>query len=86
MKDIIAGTYVLPAWASSKTRDFITACHISNQAKSLAKTPDIITRFQQQRKLWEITKEKTCTYNQHIGHLKAIFIDKFLSWLFFQQV
>ena len=46
----MGGIYIPPACASTETKDFIAACHISAQAKSLAKTPDIITRFQQQQK------------------------------------
>ena len=51
----------------------------------MAVPSDIVSRFKYQKASWMTRKEKTCTNNHHIGHFKAIFKDKSLSWLFFQR-
>ena len=30
-------------------------------------------------------ERKTCSYHQCMGHYKAVFKDKYLSWFFFQR-
>ena len=82
---IMCGTYISPPFTSNSTKYFLTACTSSKRSKSLSRTPDIITKYKYQKQSWKIRKEKTCSNNHHIGHFKAIFKDKFLSWLFFQR-
>ena len=78
---VTKGTYIPPAATSEETRDFLLACKSSITTVQ----PDIISRFTAQKNSWKIRKEKTCTYNQHIGHFKSIFKDRRLSWFFFQR-
>ena len=81
---VLDGTYTPPPNASVATSDFLTSCKIDALSPHPSRdTP--VQRFFKQKKSWKTRKEKTCTYNHHIGHFKSIFKDKRLSWLFFQR-
>jgi hypothetical protein len=84
--EILNGTFTPPACSSEATLDFLEACTFAEGAENLkAQTPTIASRFKASRYLWSIRKEKTSTYNQHLGHYKAVMKDDYLSWFFFQR-
>ena len=84
--DVLNGTYIPPRSATEATRDFLAACSYVEGAEDLLHQEDhITTRFKKSRYLWSIRKEKTSTYNQHLGHYKAAMKDDYLSWFFFQR-
>ena len=85
INDIMSGEYIPPNQATTSTKDFLATCTREKIAKEMAVPPDIVSRFKYQKTSWMTRKEKTCTNNHHIGHFKAIFKDKSLSWLFFQR-
>ena len=81
---ILLGDVDLPAHTSEATRDFLNACK-SDLTSFPAPLTNIAVRFNNHRSSWKIRKEKSLSYNEHIGHYKAIMKDDFLSWLFFQR-
>ena len=84
-QEVLNGTFVLPASATDSTADFIRACtYLDGVQKEMDKT-EVVARFQDTRYLWKIRKEKTSTYNHHLGHYKAVMRDDYLSWFFFQR-
>ena len=78
IKKVLEGTYIPPPSATQATKDFLSAC----RSDSNINTSSVINRFLRQKKSWTKRKERTCTYNHHIGHFKSIFTDKRLSWFF----
>ena len=82
---VILGTYIPPVSATPATVDFLAACKSCTQINIFSQTPDVVQRYKDQLDSWKLRKEKTCTYNQHMAHYKAIFSDKYLSWFFFQR-
>lgn len=83
--DVLAGTFVIPESATQDTRAFIEACAYLDGVDREMETPDIVNRFRTTRTSWGIRKEKTSTYNHHLGHYKAIMKDDYLSWFYFQR-
>ena len=84
---VLNGTYTCPQSASIDTADFIHTCLQTEKAKhSSEHHPNVVSRYKTISSSWNIRKEKTCTYHQHIGHYKSIFKDKRLSWFFFQRM
>jgi len=84
-QQVLDGTYIPPPSASQDTRDFLSACQYGPKAKALSQPNDVVQRYRDHLKSWKIRNEKTCSYHQHIGHFKAVFNDKKLSWFFFQR-
>ena len=85
VNDVLNGTYCFPPTTSEATKDFLTNCKKANNATIPPTQPDIVTRYKNYIISWNRRKEKTSSYNQHIGHYKACATENFLSWLMFQR-
>lgn len=83
--DVLLGDATLPQSTSQATRDFLTACKI-DPTTFTPTPPPILERYEKYKKSWNIRKEKTLTYNEHIGHYKASMKHDDLSWLLFQKM
>jgi hypothetical protein len=85
-RETLQGTLDPPPISTEATLDFLEACEYAPGAEDLAQQQQTLTsRFKASRYLWNIRKEKTSTYNQHLGHYKAVMKDNYLSWFFFQR-
>ena len=71
--------------ATQKTKDFLSACKISQHAKEIASSDNVISRFNKFIAAWKIKKEKICTFHHHIGHYKASLINNRIRWFLFQR-
>ena len=78
--NMLNGSYVPPTSSSLTIKSFLDECKFNDEARNMAKHDNITTRYKEQVKLWTIRKENPCSYHQYIGHFKAIFKDKYLSW------
>ena len=83
--NVLEGTYTPPITATAATADFLKACKKPPNYKPPPHQTPIIKRFNSIKHSWKLRKEKTCTYNQHIGHYKAIMKHDYLSWFFFSE-
>ena len=83
--DVLEGTYIPPITATEATVDFLKACKKPPNYKPSQHQAPIIKRFNTIKHSWKLRKEKTCTYNQHMGHYKAVTKYDYLSWFFFQR-
>ena len=83
--NVLEGTYIPPITATAATADFLKACKKPPNYKPPPHQTPIIKRFNSIKHSWKLRKEKTCTYNQHIGHYKAIMKHDYLSWFFFSK-
>ena len=83
--DVLLGTAVLPSSTSTATRDFILACK-QDPTMFIPPPPPIMERYEKYVKSWKVRKEKTLTYNEHMGHYKASMSHEDLSWLLFQKM
>ena len=72
-----SGTFVIPDSSTRATTEFIEACAYLDGVQREMETPDIVDRFQTVRNSWSIRKEKTSTYNHHLGNYKAIMKDDY---------
>ena len=80
---LLDGVFISPEGPSEVTKGFLVAC---NKVKGLkVKRLDIVLRYKEIMHSWKIRKEKTSTYNHHIGCYKSVMKDNFLSWFFFQR-
>ena len=82
---VLDGSFLAPASATPATKDFLSACKYNAEAKDLARRKDVVLRYRDHVKSWNIRQEKTCSHHHHMGHYKSIFKDKHLSWFFFQR-
>ena len=86
ISNVLNGTYTPPPSSSPDTSDFLSACRISHEAEELKhRQNDILTRYLDFKKSWQIRKESTCTHNLHIGHYKAAIRHKDIGWFLFQR-
>ena len=83
--NVLEGTYIPPITATEATVDFLKACKKPPNYKPPPHQTPIIKRFNSIKHSWKLRKEKTCTYNQHIGHYKAIMQHDYLSCFFFPE-
>ena len=82
---VLNGKFIFPDNTTDATRDFILACKSTPDVSSVLLNNDIAFRYRNTKKIWNIRKEKTCTYGNHMGHYKAIMKHDWLSWLFFSK-
>ena len=83
--DVINGEYNFPPETNDATKDFLLCCKQSPHATNSYNSLDIAARYNNFINSWKVRKEKTTSFNQHIGHYKACASHPFLSWLLFQQ-
>ena len=76
--DVLLGTVDLPSSTTASTRDFLQACKI-NPTITLPLPPPIMDHYEQYKLSWKRRKEKTMSYNEHMGHYKASMKHKDLS-------
>ena len=81
---VIEVKYIPPTLATAATVDFLAACKAHPHINEFSKLPDVVQRYRDQLDSWKISKEKTCTYNQHMAHYKSIFQIS-IRWFFFQR-
>ena len=81
---ILDGTYIPPEGTSDATKDFLKAC---KRPDDFEPTPPMteVESFLSWRDSWKIRKEKTMTFNEHLGHYKACMGNDQLSWALYQR-
>ena len=67
------------------TRYFLSACRTHENINDVTTNLGICEKYHETKKLWNLRRESTCTYNQHMGHYQATMRDSILSWFFFQR-
>ena len=83
VQDILEGNYVPPTFLDDSTIAFLEACkRVPSTDIPLMPKEE---RFEKFKASWKVRKEKTCSYNQHIGHFKAAMRHPELSNLLFQR-
>ena len=81
--DVLQGTFNFPPSTTQATREFLTACKKPQTMTDILADPNPVARFKAFVHSWNIRKERTSSYNQHIGHYKACLKHPFLSWCLF---
>ena len=66
--DVLNGTYEPPKGSSTATRYFLSACRAHDNINDVTPHLDICGRYHETKNLWNLRRESTCTYNQHMGH------------------
>ena len=82
---LLDGTYISPATANPATVNVLQACKRPQHCEISSNLLPIINRYNTIKHSWNLRKENTCTYNQHMGHYKAIMKHNYLIWFFFQR-
>ena len=84
-ENVLNGDFVFPPNTSDATKDFLNACKIHPLTETTTDSGNLRKKYKATLHSWKIRREKTCSYNQHIGHYKVAMKDKFLSCFFFRE-
>ena len=84
-ENILNGISPIPPNFDSHTKDFVSECLLDPVIQPIPTSNDPVIRFKNFVKGWQIRKENTSTYNQHIGHYKAGIQHDYIGWCLFQR-
>ncbi|GFH55416.1 hypothetical protein CTEN210_11892, partial [Chaetoceros tenuissimus] len=82
---VLDGTFIFPEGTSQSTRDFIEACKELDEIEVPPYEDSLEDHFANFVKGYNIRKEKTCTYAQHLGHFKAAMKSELLRTILFMR-
>ena len=83
VKDVLQGHFNFPPSTSPATKEFLQACQRPSSMTDILADSNPVRRFNEFINSWKLRKEKTTSYNQHIGHYKACMKHPFLNWCLF---
>ena len=76
-QEVLEGTFALPDNTTEATADFLQACQYAHGADTIHTELPIAERYREYANSWKIRKEKTTSYNHHMGHYKSVMTDEY---------